>query len=126
MDDLLFLEEMFEEHGRIDGMRDGEEKGFSEGTFLGIQKGFEFGKEIGFYLGFARQWLEVIKVEKYPERLEKQLQAVVDLCNSFNVVNQENDDPHALISKLQGKFKAVLTLTKSNQYYRKEQSSLAF
>lgn len=126
MEDLIFLEEMFEEHGRMDGMKDGEKKGFDEGTFLGLQKGFEFGKEIGFYLGFAMEWLEIIKTEKYPEKLEKQLQAIVDLCNTFSCVNQENDDPHALMRKLQGKFKAILALTRSDQYYRKEQSSLAF
>jgi plasmid maintenance system killer protein len=118
----------FEEFGRLDGLRDGKEMGQLEGHRLGIEKGYEFGKEIGFYTGFSEQWLQIVAAnsKKYSPKLEKHLQSMLVLCNSFSCENQLNEDPHGLMRQLRGKFRAAQIMLKVKQNYKLDNESLSF
>jgi hypothetical protein len=128
LESLLFLEDMFQEFGRIDGYKQGQKEGELQGRVLGLQKGFEFAKEVGFYLGFGSVWLE--KVQKnpgeYPTRLPNQLQQFVELAKSFKVENDLNEDPMGLMRSLRGKYRALQSLTKTNESYNPNKSDLHY
>ncbi|KAJ3305100.1 hypothetical protein HDV03_002027 [Kappamyces sp. JEL0829] len=53
LESLLFVEDMFEESGRLDGIQHGQRQAWQDGFLLGLKQGFKLAKEIGYYQGFA-------------------------------------------------------------------------
>ncbi|KAJ3277017.1 hypothetical protein HDV01_000069 [Terramyces sp. JEL0728] len=119
MEDLIHLEEMFHEYGRLDGLQQGQKSGLLEGKLLGLEKGFEFAKEIGYYVGFSEHWIDIVKQnsDRYPERTLKQLDSLLELCLNFKTENNLNADPFKLMNNARGKFKAVCSLLKVHYSY---------
>ncbi len=121
MENLLFVEDMFEEYGKLDGYNQGLKNGELQGRMLGIEKGFEIAKEIGFYIGFAEYWIELLQnqefASKYPPRLLAQLHTFLQLGQTFQIDNDANLDPVQLLGNLKGKYKAIQSLTKTNVSY---------
>ncbi|KAI8901163.1 hypothetical protein BC833DRAFT_578685 [Globomyces pollinis-pini] len=127
MEDLNYLENMFQEFGRLDGLEKGIQLGYMEGKLLGLQKGFDIAKEIGFYTGVCKCWINHLTSDteaKYPKRLLKQCQQLVDLCELYHCQNQLNDDPVQLLNNIRAKYIGILSSTKSNQSYQRTDHSL--
>jgi hypothetical protein len=128
LDNLLHLESMFQEYGRIDGFKQGEKEGVGQGKVMGVEKGFVVAKEIGFYIGYSQCWIK--KVEKnpelYPKRLLLQLQQFLELAQSFQLENNLNDDPAALLRNMQSKYRAIQSLSKTNIRYSPEKIQLHY
>ncbi len=128
LEDLLHLENMFQEYGRIDGYTQGQKEGEAQGKILGIEKGFDFGKEIGFYIGFATVWIQKVQKEpnEYPTRLLSQLEQFLALAQSFQTENNLNEDPLGLMRSLQSRYRAIQSLTKTNVPYNPDKVQLSY
>lgn len=127
IENLIFLEEMFEETGRLEGLKDGMAKGEEEGYILGQTKGWEFWREVGYYDGFALQCKKklcedmAVSVNDHSSRLMKHLDHILTRCNSLSLVNGENEDPTADLLFIRAKFKICCSLLKINTAYAKKE-----
>jgi hypothetical protein len=128
LESLLYLEDMFQEFGRIDGYKQGQKEGELQGRVLGLEKGFTFAKEVGFYLGFGRVWIEKVQENptEYPARLLNQLQQFLELAGTFKVENDMNEDPVGLMRSLRGKYRALQSLTKTSESYNPNKTELNY
>ncbi|KAJ3261744.1 hypothetical protein HK103_004695 [Boothiomyces macroporosus] len=124
MEDLIHLEEMFHEYGRLDGIEQGQKSGLLEGKVLGLEKGFDFAKEMGYYIAFSEHWISIVEQNRvaYPERTLKQLNNLLDLCLTFHTENNLNIDPLKLMNNVRGKFKAACSLLKVHYSYSDTQA----
>lgn len=110
MDSLVLLEEMFQEFGRLDGLRDGTDLGLTEGKMLGIDMGWKIGRELGFLKGCAQILLNHIinNPQKYSERHAQKLKSFATKLDSFPLYNDLNSiDPNILIDRVRRRFKAL-------------------
>ncbi|KAJ1675423.1 Protein ssh4 [Spiromyces aspiralis] len=107
--DLINLEEQFEERGFEEGMKDGERAGVLEGREMGAEYGYGFGKEISKYKMWATTWLKVGEVhpKKLSERSMRQLKQLVTLCEAVPECNEENSHIEDKVKAVRTRYKAV-------------------
>ncbi|KAI9488676.1 hypothetical protein BDB00DRAFT_877145 [Zychaea mexicana] len=125
MDSLVYLEEMFQQYGHEDGMRDGKDSGVLEGRIFGCEKSFELGREIGFYDGCAKTWRELAErhQDKISSRVLKNIQALEKMVDEFPRDNCPNTDMFAARDKMAAKMKVIASLLGVNQKFNMEKRS---
>jgi hypothetical protein len=126
IESLLFIEDMFEESGRLDGEKHGKIQAWENGFVLGLKQGWKMAKEIGYYKGFALYFLQKYKSAESEagelERIERHLSDLLGLCIAFSSKNDDNLDPHGLIAKIRTKFRLCRSFVKSSQGFQKQES----
>ncbi|KAI9244492.1 hypothetical protein BDA99DRAFT_544025 [Phascolomyces articulosus] len=125
LESLVYLEEMFQQCGHEDGIRDGKESGVLEGRIFGCEKSFELGREIGFYDGCAKTWKEL--AERHPDKISskvlKNIQTLQKMIDEFPCDNCPNTDMFAARDKMAAKMKVIISLLGVNQKFNKEKST---
>ncbi|CAM0140670.1 enolase-phosphatase E1 [Umbelopsis sp. WA50703] len=119
LENLLHLENMFQELGHEDGMRDGKRSGVIEGRVLGCEKGFEISNEVGFYMGCATLWTQLVSAnpEAFSSRAIKQIQSLQSAVDQFPDANEDQTDTFALLDKMRAKFRVVTSVLKVEQKF---------
>ncbi|TPX35430.1 hypothetical protein SmJEL517_g02128 [Synchytrium microbalum] len=112
IDDLVHLEDMFEELGRDDGIQDGIKDGQHEGRVAGLEQGFEMGREVGFYKSGATLWIHLIdrRPDSYPKRLTKVLQGIVELCDAFPTENTPDAEWKEILERIRARWRMATQL----------------
>ncbi|CAO3674213.1 unnamed protein product [Umbelopsis vinacea] len=125
LENLIHLENMFQELGHEDGMRDGKKSGVIEGRVLGCEKGFEISSEVGFYAGCAVLWTKLVEAnpESFSSRAIKQIQSLQAAVDQFPDANEEQTDTFALLDKMRAKFRVVTSVLKVEQKFSTAQNS---
>ena len=112
-DSVVFLEEEFQEIGRLEALND-PNFGHDDDSFeLGRKKGFEFFREIGFYVGVANEALAKVDLVDN-SKAAGHLQSILAMGKSLSFENEENADPHRDMKIIQGHFKMACSLLKIN------------
>ncbi|KAG2223173.1 hypothetical protein INT45_011519 [Circinella minor] len=122
MESLVYLEEMFQQYGHEDGLRDGKDSGVLEGRIFGCEKSFELGREIGFYDGCAKTWKKL--AEQHPDKISskvlKNIQTLQKMIDEFPRDNCPNTDMFAARDKMAAKMKVITSLLGVSQKFNME------
>ncbi|KAI8584477.1 hypothetical protein K450DRAFT_167942 [Umbelopsis ramanniana AG] len=119
LENLIHLENMFQELGHEDGLRDGRKSGVVEGRILGCEKGFEMSNEVGYYTGCATLWTKLVEAhpESFSSRATKQIQSLQSVIDQFPDANEDQTDTFALLDKMRAKFRVVTSVLKVEQKF---------
>ncbi|TPX51359.1 hypothetical protein SeMB42_g00472 [Synchytrium endobioticum] len=125
IDDLVHLEDMFEELGRDDGLRDGIQAGKYEGQIAGLEAGFEMGREIGFYKSACTTWLQLAERStfsaqsapsssadstSYSARAIKVLKGIIELCDLFPRENTPDTEWKESLERIRARWRMATSL----------------
>lgn len=112
LENLLHLETMFEELGKVDGLNDGRAAGFNEGKMAGFVNGYEIGILAGLCEGFSETLGRIMdtQVTRPSRRIQIALNQLHQLSSSFPMANTPDADFVELRQKLLSRIRQVISL----------------